>query len=152
VRGSKRTAAALIADEKHKRKVLKIVPPSPIGDITPPPELQGTALAVWKELAPQLRDMFVLAQMDRNALLQYCLCWQRLKKYEAELDKIGPYYINKKKRLARHPLHEAVMRENVELRQWVGELGLSATARSRMDVNKTTNVKAEKQGSTWDAL
>lgn len=155
MRGGKRTPAELMREGRKKRALLRIVPPALIADISCPNELQGAARDEWTRVAPLLRDMRILADVDRSVLAQYCLCWQRVKTAEAYVLAEGAVRITRKRKPARSPWYVILQEEERQLRQWASELGISASSRSRMDVTKTTSaeaLEAERRSNLWYEL
>ena len=57
------------------------VDPAYLDDLTPPAHLEANAQAVWRDIAPMLRDNRILTVLDRHALEMYCVAFARWREH-----------------------------------------------------------------------
>lgn len=94
-RGPKPTPTAILELRGSKRAAdrpdLRVHPELP----DPPAWLTGPGLEMWGELAPMLYHAKVLTKRDRNALARYCRLWERWRRAEEQVDRIGLMLVGK---------------------------------------------------------
>jgi len=84
------TAIKLAKGERRPSRVNYDEPEVPeVDDLKPPPGLAGVALAEWRRLGPQLRDVGVLRTTDLGALEDYCRRLGDLRSYETRAKRAG---------------------------------------------------------------
>lgn len=72
-RPAKPTALKVIEGNRGKRATNAKEPePDLLANLTPPAHLQPAAIAVWQQLAPQLRKAQILTELDTPALEMAC--------------------------------------------------------------------------------
>lgn len=93
------------------------------GDETPPPHLEGEALACWKETVAGLKEIGLFANTDRKLLTCYCETWARWLEDRGNLSIVA------------------------EFRRMCGELGMSPASRQRLraDVKKPNDESKAKK-------
>lgn len=96
-RGPKPTPTAILdlrgsrrADDRPDLRVHAEMP-------EPPAWLVGAALEMWHELAALLYHAKVLTRRDRNALARYCRLWERWRRAEEQVDKVGLMLVGRDK-------------------------------------------------------
>ena len=112
----KPSALRLLAGNPGKRPINTREPVTGEIDLMAPPELSEAAVAHWNRNAPMLAKSGVLKQSDRDLLSAYC------EAYAAFRDSIDNGKINV-------PLLG-------QLRQMLGEMGMTPAARTRIIVDK----------------
>ena len=104
-----------------------------------PTWLSSEARKVWRATIPLLKDMGVLARVDRDALTAYCQTFARWKAAEEFLDRHGPVFPLKDEKgniRCMMPFPQvAIARSLLQmLRGYQQEFGLTPSARSRLEV------------------
>lgn len=115
-RPSKPTALKLLAGNPGKRPLNDREPDPGALDLTPPAELSAEAVPQWNRIAPMLAKCGVLKQSDRDILAHYC---------EAYV----VHYAN----IRAGKINVGLLGQ---MRQMLGELGMTPSARSRIVVDK----------------
>lgn len=115
-RPSKPTALKLLAGNPGKRPLNDREPDPGALDLTPPPELSAEAVPQWNRIAPMLARCGVLKQSDRELLTLFC------EGYAAHLAAVRAGKIN--------------VGLIGQLRQMLGEMGMTPSARSRIIADK----------------
>ncbi len=115
-RRPKPTALKLIAGNPGKRPINAHEPDAGEADLTPPPELSDAARAHWERLAPMLARSGVLKQSDRDLLATYA------EAYAAFVESVRNGKIN--------------VSLVGQIRQMLGEMGMTPAARSRIVADK----------------
>ena len=115
-RPPKPTALKIIAGNPGKRPINALEPNAGDIDTKPPADLSEAATAHWERLAPMLAKSGVLKQSDRDLLFVYC------ESYAVWLDSVRDGKIN--------------VSLLAQLRQMLGEMGMTPAARSRIIVDK----------------
>ena len=111
-RKPKPTALRLLAGNPGKRPVNAQEPDTGAADLTPPAELTVAARKHWRRLAPMLALSGVLKQSDRDVLALYC-------------EGYAQHVAN---------VHAGTFNATLsgQLRQLLGELGMTPSARARI--------------------
>ena len=112
----KPAALRLLAGNPGKRPINALEPNSGVIDTAPPPELSEAATAHWTRLAPMLSKSGVLKQSDRDLLFCYC------ESYSVWLESVRAGKLN--------------VSLLAQLRQMLGEMGMTPAARTRIIVDK----------------
>ena len=115
-RPAKPTALKIIAGNPGKRPINALEPNAGDIDAKVPADLSEAATAHWIRLAPMLAKSGVLKQSDRDLLFVYC------ESYAVWLDSVRDGKIN--------------VSLLAQLRQMLGEMGMTPAARSRIIVDK----------------
>lgn len=115
-RPSKPTALKLLAGNPGKRPLNDLEPNPGALDLTPPAELSADAVPQWNRIAPMLAQCGVLKQSDRDILAHYCEAYVVF--YEGvRAGKINVGLLG-------------------QMRQMLGEMGMTPSARSRIIADK----------------
>lgn len=112
----KPTALKLLAGNPGKRALNDREPDSGALDLTPPAELSAEAVTHWNRLVPMLAKTGVLKQSDRDILTLFC------EAYVAHLAAVRAGKIN--------------VGLLGQLRQMLGEMGMTPATRSRIIADK----------------
>ncbi len=122
-RPSKPTALKLLAGNPGKRRLNDREPDPGALDLTPPEELSAEAVPQWNRIAPMLAKCGVLKQSDRDVLAHYC------EAYVAFYAGIRAGKIN--------------VGLLGQMRQMLGEMGMTPATRSRIIAEKPQGDEAE---------
>lgn len=112
----KPTALRVLAGNPGKRPLNDREPDAGAIDLAPPKELSKEARPHWKRIAPMLAQSGVLKQSDRDLLTMYC-----------------EGYAHFRADLAAGKMNVSLM---AQLRQILGEMGMTPAARTRIVVDK----------------
>ena len=115
-RPAKPTVLKLLAGNPGKRPINALEPNAGDIDTSAPDELSGAAKGHWTRLAPMLAKSGVLKQSDRDLLFCYC------ESYATWLDSVRAGKLN--------------VSLLSQLRQMLGEMGMTPAARTRIIVDK----------------
>ncbi len=101
--------------------------------------LDKQAKAAWKQLAPQLDRMGVLAKVDGNALARYCQLWARWRSAEEFLRDRGDTHLVKDadghvKGIRAYPQVRIANQLAEQLLRLEQQFGMTPSARSRIEV------------------
>ncbi len=102
--------------------------------MSPPAYLGRLAKAEWRRIIPKLDEMGILSDADRAVIAAYCQAWQRVQQYEKDIDDNGSSFITEKGYECQRPAVAMAQKQAQLLRQFAGELGLSPSSRSRVEV------------------
>lgn len=116
-RPAKPTALRVLAGNPGKPPINTREPVTGEIDTVAPAELSEAAVAHWNRLAPMLAKSGVLKQSDRDLLFVYC------ESYATWLDSVRAGKLN--------------VSLLSQLRQMLGEMGMTPAARTRIIVDKT---------------
>lgn len=115
-RPPKPTVLKMLAGNPGKRPINAAEPDSGVIDTDAPPGLSDAAKAHWERLAPMLAKSGVLKQSDRDLLFCYC------ESYATWLEGVREGKLN--------------VSLLSQLRQMLGEMGMTPAARTRIIVDK----------------
>lgn len=101
--------------------------PTP-GEPAMPTDLDRTGRAVWKRTAPILAGMGVLTEADADLLMLSCHAYAQWRQASAALRQIAPADPTYRK------VAFTVEKSRDQMRLLAGELGLSPTSRSRLNI------------------
>lgn len=99
-----------------------------------PRTLQPEAKAEWRRIVPELREMGILAIIDRGVLMRYCTAWADWCDLDAKLQQTGSLIKGRRDALIRNPLW--LLRRDAEetLADLGRQLGLTPGARLRAGI------------------
>lgn len=100
-----------------------------------PAHLDATAIDAWDWLVKQLGEMNILATSDLAIMTLYCDTWSEYVTVRQNVNKYGMILISPKTQMPfinPHMNAEAMLKK--QLLQYLGELGLSPSSRSRLHV------------------
>ena len=135
----KPTRLKALAGNPGRRRLNKREPKPAVKTPICPTWLSREAQKVWRATVPHLKEMGVLARVDRDALAAYSQVYARWKAAEQFLDRHGPVYPLKDERgnikcMMAFP-QIAIARSLLQmLRGYQQEFGLTPSARSRLEV------------------
>lgn len=112
------------------------IPPCPRG-------LGKVARKEWRRTSKKLYSLGILSTLDLAALSIYCTAWENFLKAGEELAKTGPFIRGKEGFPVRNPWFRIQGEAVGQLRAMMAELGLSASSRSRIKVEKPKSRSAE---------
>jgi len=112
---------------KHEPKPPKGHPACPTG-------LGRVAKQEWRRIIPQLDEMGILAKCDRAVISAYCQTWQRWMELEKAVEEHGFTYTTAFGQVCQRPEVALASKAAALLKQLAAELGLSPSARSRVEV------------------
>lgn len=102
--------------------------------LSPPAYLGRGAKAEWRRIIPILDEMGILSKADRSVIAAYCQAWQRYQEFERLIDEHGVTFVTEKGYIAQRPEVAMSAKQQTLLKQFAGELGLSPSSRSRVEV------------------
>lgn len=126
----------LVCPDRPKWIDLLPDPPKKKGEKAPAElvALRRDAQAAWDTTIRQLDAMSMLGRVDATVVVDYCICSARLAQCERELSRIGVTITDPKTgAVRRNPALTAANMYRQQLRFYVGELGLSPSARMRLN-------------------
>lgn len=116
--------------------------PQPPGSVpTCPSHLSPTAKAEWKRLAKVLNRIGVLTQIDRAALAAYCQAWGRWVEAEKKLAETPALLKTPAGYVQQSPWLTIAAKQQELMLKFMGELGLTPSARTRLAVQVPTGPK-----------
>lgn len=99
-----------------------------------PPWLVGYAKEEWEFIVPHLERLGLLTQIDGTALGLYCLSYGRWREAEEILNSEGLTYTTPRGSKYKHPACSISKQYYDQMRQMLGEFGLTPQARARLSV------------------
>jgi len=136
----KPTALKLIQGNPGKRAINGFEPKPSLVMPVCPKWLDDEAKNCWRRLAPKLKNMGVLTQIDGDALANYCDAWSRWKRATEFLQKNGDVYTLKDdagqpKCVAQWPQVAIARNMVLVLNRYQQEFGLTPASRSRISLS-----------------
>ncbi len=128
----KPTALRLLEGNASKRPLNRREPNPEPGRPVCPSWLLPEAKAEWRRIVPALERMGVLARVDRPALEGYCQAYARWRDAELQLTKYGWMIQTPSGYVQQGPFVSIVQRQILIMKQFLAELGLTPSARSRI--------------------
>lgn len=95
-------------------------------------ETAARAAGEWARVVPLLAVTAGLADVDRVIVQDYCLCVARLEECERRISLDGLVVMGQRGE-CRHPLTSVAAQYRTQLKTYIGELGLSPSARGRIE-------------------
>lgn len=142
-RKPKPTAIKEIAGNPGKRP-LNGREPKPTGVPTCPAMLNAVAKAEWQRLRKELVPMGLLTNVDRAALMAYCVVYARWVKAEEQIEKLGEYIKSSKSGYLIQAPWVGVANKALELmHKYATEFGFTPSSRTRLSVEPPQNKKAD---------
>ncbi|MFG3660251.1 phage terminase small subunit P27 family [Streptomyces sp. NPDC047706] len=92
---------------------------------------RGVASREWSSVVPVLQRMSGLTSVDRSTAVDYCVCVARLEWCERQLSIEGLVTMGQRGP-CRNPLTTIASQYRTQLKTYIGELGLSPSARGRL--------------------
>ena len=108
-----------------------------------PSWLNGEARREWQRVAPKLTALGLLTELDRTALTAFCVAWAHLREAEAAVQRDGLTVPGYRGAPRKHPALTVINQATQQLRAWALELGLTPSARSRLDLPPPEDDDAE---------
>lgn len=124
-------------------KIKRGEPAPPVVAPACPDWLPDGARVEWGRLAGQLEALGVLAEVDRDALVAYCMAWSEYCELEKEIQKTG-LIIRTGKKPAANPLVKLRDRAAERALRLAIQFGLTPSARSRVQVQKKEEAPSDK--------
>jgi P27 family predicted phage terminase small subunit len=122
--------------DEPKPEILIPDPPDHLGDI---------ALAEWASIAPKLKQLGLLTEIDGTALAAYCACYERWVRAETELTSLVVTFANGNE--IQSPLIGIANKALLLMHKYIVEFGMTPAARSRVTLRKDGKPKGE-----WDGF
>ena len=140
-RKPKPTALKVIGGNPGKRPIRGTEPTPPASLPTCPAHLSAPAKAEWKRLAKSLHKIGILTQVDRAALAAYCQAYGRWVEAERRLAET-PVLLKTPAGYVQASPWLTIANKQLELMaKFMGELGLTPSARTRLAVDVPTGPK-----------
>ena len=134
----KPTKLALVQGNPGKRRLNQNEPEPPVGDIPIPAFLTPYAAEEWRRLVPMLIAAGLVAQVDHAALEGYCQAYGRWRLAEESV--AGPPVVLGSNNVPKeNPCIRVARTERKEMLRFAAELGLTPSARSRVERLPTGN-------------
>ena len=95
---------------------------------------RGVAAREWARVVPVLQKSAGLGALDANLLTDYCVCVARIDECEREISTRGLLIHSDRadRGWVRNPATTVVGQYRIQLARYIGELGLSPSARTRL--------------------
>lgn len=104
----------------------------PTAGVACPKELSAAAVREWKRVAPEMRRLGILTQIDRAILAAYCEAWSDFRWAVAEIEAKGRVIESGNHVLMPHPA-VAIKKNAMKQIQALGtEMGFSPSSRTRL--------------------
>jgi P27 family predicted phage terminase small subunit len=132
-RNRKPTALRLVHGTRDKHKNKK--EPKATGVAKCPTWLDAKAKTVWKNLAPKLEVIGLLAEIDTQAFAVYCQSYIELIEAEKELAKNGRIQVTKDGFARRSPWLAIRDEAHKRMMQIGSQFGFTPASRTRIEVN-----------------
>ena len=100
----------------------------------------------WRRIVPQLDAIGLLADIDHDILVDYCLVVARIDQAERDLTSRG-VWVQGERGAMKNPSTTVLNQLRAQLRHYIGQLGLSPVARDDL---RTPEGSDDGQGSPWD--
>jgi P27 family predicted phage terminase small subunit len=134
----KPTKLKVLEGNPGRRRLPKGEPQPRIGAPKAPTWLDPIARREWSRVVPELEAIGLLTQVDGFVLEAYCQCYSRWVQAEEVITRLGVVYQPSKKADSKYlqqlPHVSIAQRYLAEARAFAEQLGLSPSARSRIDV------------------
>lgn len=137
--------ALKILDGNPSGRPLPVEPNYPPLSLEAPQGLQGEGLAEWVRLAPMLGSIGVATAADLSVLKDYCWAYGKAHELQAMIQCEGVIIENKNGDKQRHPAFLALTSVQRQLEAARIQLGLTPTARTRINVKPDEG----KEQSPW---
>jgi P27 family predicted phage terminase small subunit len=112
--------------------------PQPKICIPEPPEfLNDKALEEWHRIAPELKRLGLLSQVDCMALAGYCAAVSRLWQAEEQLKSEGLTVTNERGRRIKNPLVDVANAAAKQISMFASQFGMSPATRANVKPDKT---------------
>lgn len=98
----------------------------------PAETLTGEALAEWNRLVPELQKAKIFKSVDKIALTQFCIMYERWVTAEKHLKEKGLWYKTNKGVIALNPNFKIVTHCIEQMRSIMSDFGMSPAARVRI--------------------
>ena len=139
-RPPKPTAIKVLEGNPGKRPLNKNEPkPKPIAPKCPS-WLEPDAKKEWKRLSKELEAMGLLTQVDMAVFAGYCQAYARWKEAEEFISKHGSILKTSSGYIQQIPQVSIAQQNLKQIRGFCSELGLTPSARSRLNISNTGNV------------
>ena len=133
--------------EKDPQRENKQEPKPDVGVPLAPKHLGQFARAEWARVTKELSSMGVLTKVDRQALEQYCVAyekWRKALKHVAEYGQVVSIVDDKGNEiLRRNPGDVACLEYSRLIHKYLTEFGLTPSSRSRLVVEKETSSRGD---------
>lgn len=110
----------------------------PIGIPEPPPHLLPEALVEWNRITPLLKELGLIAKIDRAALTMYCQAWARMVQADEMIAALGDdglvMTVAQSGYKQTSPWIQISNRMSELCLKFLTEFGMSPSARTRVDV------------------
>ena len=135
----KPTALRLVEGNPGNRPINHREPKPTLGAPPMPEWMRPDAKRVWRHTVPMLKQMGVLAHVDRDALAMYCQMYARWREAEEFLKEKGAVYVVRTdggavKYAAQYPQVGIASNLAKQVRAYQQEFGMTPSARSQIEV------------------
>ena len=156
-RGPKPTSAAILEARGSWRAASRVDPPQLESKIPDMPRwLSSKARDHWRRIIPSLAALRVISDLDANLIARYCDAWARWVDLSDDLTRKGTTQIIAGKNGLAYSVQrpEVSMQDKLtaQLLQMEKELGLTPSARSRIEVVPEVVIPSEEQEKQEEKL
>lgn len=137
-RKPKPTALKLMDGNPGKRRLNAKEPKANIEVPDCPETLNDLARAEWDRITVELVKAGMLTNLDRAALALYCQTWAIWIEAEERVKTKGRVFVSKSGHPLLNPWHSIATKAFGDLKAIASEFGLTPSARSRIDIDTTT--------------
>lgn len=135
-RKPKPTVLKRLAGNPGRRPLNDAEPKPPVASINVPRYLDDGAKQEWRRVVKDLRAVGLLTSVDRAALEGYCMAYSLARGAQHEIEAHGVLIEGTKGGLVKNPATAVLNQALQTMRNFMSELGMSATSRSRLKVEK----------------
>jgi P27 family predicted phage terminase small subunit len=109
-----------------------------------PPHLKDEARKEWGRITADLRQLNLIARIDRPALAAYCMAWSRWIGAEKNIAQYGEVLISRETGIIYPSPYLAIANKAMEqMRRFLTEFGMTPSSRSRLSVSPASQEISE---------
>ena len=106
--------------------------PDPLAS-KPPSYLDRKAKRHWRDMAPALKELGLLTDVDKDMFAAYCTAYSRWREAEDIIEKEGLTFTNDKGEIKRRPETTIAKEQMMIYKALAAEFGLTPSSRSRVN-------------------
>lgn len=137
------TAVKLAKGTLQKCRMLNEPTAEPEQQLDAPAHFTGEALKIWGKVAPELMRMQCFGKVDKEAVVAYCQNMGLYMDLYKEVAKDGPVIVNRYGEKIINPSFKAAMSAHSEALRIGQLLGVTASARGRINLPSRPETKLE---------
>lgn len=154
MRGRKPLPTALhkLAGNPGKRKPSATEPKPAVRLPSAPSQLGAAGRAEWKRVGKSLLQLGLVSDLDRAALVGYCMAWERALDAQEILKREGLTIETSNGNVIQHPALGIYNRAMHQLREFAVEFGMTPAARRRVDAVPLSPSAREQEPESAEAF